>query len=208
MSSRSLLLVALVLLAAAPAASAQASQTLTIQIQDLPATATANDTVLAVPFKVHATVSGASPCLGAATSGSSYTIDLAAAVTNSTGGNITRAQVNPKQITIAGPVLLPAAGGNAERTEGVTLLVYPAPYSGAGLNGTIKVTASFAGGSGGCTGATTPAAQDTKDVKVAFLPPQGYGSSTAPGNNAPAPGALLLLAALAAAVLVMRRRSA
>lgn len=208
MSSRSLLLVSLALLAAAPIASAQASQTLAIQIQDLPAMAKSNDTALAVPFTIHATVSGASPCLGAATSGSSYTIDLAAAVTNTTGGNITRAQVNPKQITIAGPVLVPAAGGNAERTEGVTLIVYPAPYSGAGLNGTIKVTASFAGGSGGCTGSTTAAAQDSKDIKVAFLPPQGFGSSTAAGNNAPAPGALLLLAALAATVLVMRRRAA
>src|ERR1051326_763976 len=123
MSSRSLLLVAAAAaLLAVPAATAQAAQTMAIQIQDLPASAMSNDTVLAVPFKVHATISGASPCLST-TSGTQYTIDLSATVTNSTGGNITRAIVNPKQVTIAGPVLLPAAGGSAERTEGATLLV-------------------------------------------------------------------------------------
>lgn len=210
MSSRSLLLVAVALLSAAavPAATAQApGATLTVQIQDLPAMAMSNDTVLAVPFKVHATVNGASPCLGAASSGSQYTIDLSAAVVNATGGNISRAIVNPKQVTIAGPVLLPAAGGSAERTEGATLLVYPSPYSGAGLNATIKVTASFAGSNGGCTGqAASPAAQDSKELKASFAPPQGFGTTTG-SANAPFPGAGVLLMALGLVAVALRRKA-
>jgi hypothetical protein len=207
MSRRTLLLLAAALLAVAPAAHAQATQTLTIQIQDLPASVQGNGSTLAVPFSIHASVSGASPCLASPTSGSTYTIDLAASVVNTTGGNISRAQVNPKQVTIAGPVMLPAAGGNAERTEGATLIVYPAPYADR-LNSTIKVTASFAGGSGGCTGSTTAASTATQDVKVGFAPASGYGATTAASTEAPAPGALLLMGALAAAVVVLRRRSA
>jgi len=210
MSSRTVPFLAAALLAAAvlvPAASAQApGAALAIQIQDLPASAKSNDTVLAIPFKVHATVTGASPCLGAATSGSQYTIDLSATVTNSTGGNISRAIVNPKQVTIAGPVLLPAAGGNAERTEGATLLVYPAPYSGMGLNATIKVTASFSGSNGGCTGqAASAASQDSKEVKTSFTPPHGFGTSTG-SANAPFPGAGVLLVALGLVAVALRQK--
>jgi hypothetical protein len=206
MSSRSiLLLAALAAVALAPAALAQApGSTLTVQIQSLPATAMSNGTLLAIPFEVHATVSGASPCLGAA-QGTQYTIALEAKVTNSTG-NSTRAQVNPKQITIAGPVLLPAAGGSAERTETVTLLINPGPYPGAGLNTTVHVTASFAGGNPGCTGqAAAPAAQDSKDVRASFVPPSGFGVP-ADSQTMPFPGAGLLLVALAAAAIVLRRK--
>jgi hypothetical protein len=208
MLPRSPLLAALAALAvalAAPAATAQASQSLTIEIRDLPATAQSNGTLVALPFTVHATVSGAAPCLSQSGQ-TAYTIALDAKVTNTTG-NATRAQVNPKQVTIAGPVLLPAGGGSAERTEGATLLVYPGPYAGAGLNASVTVTASFSGGNGGCTGSTTAPAQDTADVRATFDPvPALYGNDGSGGNAMPAPGAVLLMAALGAAVLVLRRK--
>jgi hypothetical protein len=202
---RSLLLAALLAALALPAASAQAQQTLTIEIRDLPATAQSNGTLLAIPFTVHATVSGAAPCLSQGGQ-TSYTIDLAAAA-NSTG-NATRAQVNPRQVTIAGPVLLPAGGGSAERTEGATLLVYPGPYAGSGLNASVTVTASFSGGNGGCVGSTTAPAQDTADVDAVFLPvPAGFGDSAEGGQVMPGPGAILVMAAVAAVALALRRKA-
>jgi hypothetical protein len=209
MPSRPLLLAAaLAAVLALPAASAQASQSLAIEIRDLPATATSNGTALAVPFTVHATVSGAAPCLSQAGE-TSYTITLDAKVTNSTG-NATRAQVNPKQVTIAGPVLVPAAGGSAERTEGATLLVYPGPYAGDGLNASVTVTASFAGGNAGCTGTSTAAAQDTADLKAGFepVPASVFGDDSGGGPAMPAPGAVVLMVALGAVVLVLRRKQA
>jgi hypothetical protein len=210
MPSRPLLLataLAAVVAALALPASAQApQQSLTIEIRDLPAAASSNGTLLAVPFTVHATVAGAAPCLSQGGQ-TAYTINLDAKVTNTTG-NATRAQVNPKQVTIAGPVLLPAGGGNAERTEGATLLVYPGPYAGAGLNASVTVTASFSGGNGGCTGTTTAPAQDTADLRATFDPvPALYGSDGRGGTAMPAPGAVAVLAVLGLAVVALRRKA-
>lgn len=206
MSSRSVLfLAALILLAIAPLASAQMTHTVTIEIQDLPATAESNGTALVVPFTVRATIAGAGPCLSS--SGTSYTISLAAEVLNSTG-NSTSANVNPKQYTMAGPVILPTGGGNAERTQEAQLTIYPGPYAADGLNTTVKITASFAGGNPGCTGGqATAAAEDTADIKAGFEPvPALYGRPAAGGNAMPGPGAVLVMAALAAVALISRRK--
>ena len=210
MSRRSVLFLAasaaLLALAVAPNAVAQApSHTLTIEIEDLPESVESNGTQVAVPFTVRATVGGASPCL-TGTSGTQYTIDLDAEVVNSTG-NATRAQVNPKQITIAGPVLLSQAG-QAERTEEAVLLVSPGPYSGDRLNTTVKVTASFAGGNSGCTGTgSTAATSAEKSLDAGFTPvPSLYGDGEAAGPEMPAPGAVLLMVALGAVVVALRRR--
>lgn len=208
MSSRSILLLAAVAaLVAVPAATAQAAHTLTIEIQDLPEKAESNGTALVVPFQVHATVAGAGPCLGS--SGTQYTITLSAEVTNSTG-NSTTAIVNPKQYTIAGPVLLPAAGGSAERTQEAQLTVYPGPYSGDMLNATVTVTASFAGGNPGCTGGqATAAAEDEATMDAGFepVPTAVYGDGNGGGQAMPAPGAVLLMVALGAVVVILRRRT-
>lgn len=203
---RSLLLAAFLAALALPAASAQAQQSLTVEIRDLPSSARSNGTLLAVPFTVHATVSGAAPCLSQSGQ-TSYTINLDATVTNSTG-NATRANVNPRQVTMAGPVLLPAAGGSAERTEEATLLVSPGPYAGEGLNATITVTATFAGGNGGCTGTTTAAAEDSADLRAQFDPvPAVFGDDGSGGQAMPGPGALLAVAAIGAVVVALRRKS-
>lgn len=207
MSPRSLLfLAAVAALVAAPAASAQAAPTLTIEIQDLPATAESNGTALVVPFTVQANVAGATPCLSAA--GSSYTITLDAEVLNSTG-NRTTAHVSPKQYTIAGPVLLPAGGGNAEKTTEAQLTIYPGPYADAGLNATVKVTASFAGGNPGCAGGQpSPATEDTAETKAGFTPvPALYGTTPGSGQAMPGPGAVLVMAALGAVVIALRRKA-
>lgn len=207
MSSRSLLfLAALAALALLPSATAQApTHSLTIEIQDLPASVESNGTQVAVPFTVHATIGGAAPCL-VATGGTQYTIDLEAEVLNSTG-NSTRAQVNPRQITIAGPVLL-SQSGQAERTEEAVLLISPGPYSGDGLNATVKVTASFAGGNSGCTGTgATAATSDEAEIDAGFEPvPSLYGGEGS-GQEMPAPGAALLMAALGAVVVALRRKA-
>lgn len=207
MSSRSILfLAAVAALVAAPAASAQGAPTLTIEIQDLPATAESNGTALVVPFTVHATVNSAGPCFSQA--GASYTITLDATVLNSTG-NHTTAHVSPKQYTIAGPAMLPAGGGSAEKTTEAQLTIYPGPYADAGLNATVQVTASFAGGNPGCTGGQpTAASEDTAETKAAFTPvPALYG--TTPGGQAmPGPSAVLLMAALGAVVVALRRKAA
>jgi hypothetical protein len=205
MSSRSILLLAAVAaIVAFPSASAQ-GYTVSVEIQDLPATAESNGTALVVPFTVHATVAGATPCLSAG--GSSYTILLDATVTNSTG-NSTSAHVSPKQFTIAGPVLLPAAGGSAERTEEAQLTIYPGPYAADGLNTTIRVTATFEGGNPGCTGGMqTAAAEDTADIAAGFEPvPALYGNSPNNGQAMPGPGAVLVMAALAVVALIARRK--
>ncbi|MHB1261863.1 MAG: hypothetical protein ACYC2H_09135 [Thermoplasmatota archaeon] len=207
MSSRSILfLAAVAALVAAPAASAQAAPTLTIEIQDLPATAESNGTALVVPFTVHATVNSAGPCFSQA--GSSYTITLDAEVLNSTG-NSTSAHVSPKQYTIAGPVLLPVGGGNAEKTTEAQLTIYPGPYADAGLNATVKVTASFAGGNADCTGGQpAPASEDTAETKAGFTPvPALYGTSPGSGQAMPGSGAVLVMAALGAVVIAMRRKA-
>ena len=205
MSPRSILfLAAVAALVAAPAATAQAAHTLTIEIQDLPARAESNGTALIVDFTVHATVAGAGPCLS--NSGTSYTITLDAEVTNSTG-NRTTAIVNPKQYTIAGPVLLPAAGGSAEKTQEAQLTVFPGPYADDGLNATVVVTASFAGGNPGCTGGqATAASEDSAEIQAGFTPvPALYGSGPGNGQAMPGPGAVLVMAALGAVVVAMRR---
>lgn len=206
MSSRSILfLAALAALSFVPAASAQAAHTLTIEIEDLPASVESNGTQVAVPFTVHATVGGASPCL-TTTSGTQYTIELDAEVLDSTG-NSTRAQVNPKQVTIAGPVLLSPAG-SAERTEEAVLLISPGPYSGDFLNSTVKVTASFAGGNSGCAGTgATAASSDEATIAAQFTPVPSVFGADEPGQEMPAPGAVFLMVALGAVVLALRRRS-
>ena len=206
MSRRSLLfLAAVAALAFAPAASAQAAHTLTIEIQDLPAAAESNGTALIVPFSVHATVSGATPCLSAA--GSSYTISLAAEVVDSTG-NHTTAIVNPKQYTIDGPVLLPAPGGAAEKTQEAQLTIYPGPYADDGLNTTVRVIATFAGGNPGCTGGqATPAAEAMGQVEAGFVPVPALYGTTQGGQAMPGPGDVLVMAALGAVVIAMRRKA-
>ncbi|MEA3137493.1 MAG: hypothetical protein QOC71_1774 [Thermoplasmata archaeon] len=207
MSSRSiLLLAALAAVLALPAASAQTAHTVTIEIQDLPASAESNGTALVVPFSVHATVAGAGPCL--ANGGTTYTIALSAEVTNSTG-NHTTAIVNPKQYTMAGPTLLPTAGGSAERTQEAQLTVFPGPYADSGLNATIKVTASFTGGNPDCTGAqATTGSEDTAELKAGFTPvPALYGTTPGNGQAMPGPGAVLVMAALAAVVIALRRKA-
>lgn len=211
MSDRSVLLRVLLLAAAAslvvvPGATAQVpGHTVAIEIQDLPDMAESNGTQVAVPFSIHATVSGASPCL--ATSGSSYTITLDAEVVSSTG-NSTTAYVNPKQVTIAGPVLVPAAGGNAERTEEALLVISPGPYAGDGLNATVKVTATFSGGNGGCPGGSTAASSAEAEVEAGFVPVPSslFGGGRPPSQEMPGPGTVLLLAVLGAVVLVLRRK--
>ena len=206
MSSRSiLLLAALAALAAVPAATAQAAHTLTIEIQDLPEKAESNGTALVVPFSVHATVTGAGPCLSS--TGTQYTITLSAEVANSTG-NRTTAIVNPRQYTIAGPVLLPAAGGSAEKTQEAQLTVFPGPYADDGLNATVVVTATFEGGNPGCTGGqATAASEDSAEVQAGFTPvPALYGTGSGNGQAMPGPGAALLAVALAAVALVARRK--
>ena len=207
MSSRSILfLAALAAIALSPAALAQApAHTLSVTIEELPESVESNGTQVAVPFQVHATVGGAAPCL-TTTSGTQYTISLDAEVINSTG-NSTSAHVNPKQITIAGPVLLPA-GGSAERTEEAVLLISPGPYSGDMLNATVKVTASFSGGNPGCTGTgATAASSDEATLSAGFTPvPSIFGAEDA-GQEMPAPGAVLLMVALGAVVIALRRRA-
>lgn len=210
MSSRSVLFLAaaaaLLAMSFAPTLPAQApSHTLTIEIEDLPESVESNGTQVAVPFTVHATVGGAAPCL-TTTGGTQYTISLEAEVLNSTG-NSTRAQVNPKQVTIAGPVLLSQAG-QAERTEEAVLILSPGPYAGDKLNATVKVTASFAGGNPGCTGAgSTGATSDEATLSAGFTPvPSVFGGGEVSGPEMPGPGAVLLLAVLGAVVLVLRAR--
>lgn len=206
MSSRSLLfLAALAALSLLPAAQGQAAHTLTVEIEDLPESVESNGTQVAIPFQVRATVGGAAPCI-TTTAGSEYTITLDAEVVDSTG-NHTTANVNPRQVTIAGPVLLSAAG-QAERTEEAVLIVSSGPYSGDALNATVRVTATFEGGNSGCAGTSaTAAASDEADVATNFEPvPTGFGGSE-PGQEMPAPGAALLLAALGAVVLALRRKS-
>jgi hypothetical protein len=207
MSPRSILfLAAITAIVALPAASAQApAPTLTIAIEDMPASATSNGTALIVNFTVHATVSSAAPCFSQA--GSSYTITLDAEVLNSSG-NSTSAIVNPKQYTIAGPVLLPAGAGSADKVTDGQLTVFPGPYADAGLNATVKVTASFAGGSSGCTGTSqTAATEDTSELRAHFEPvPALYGTTPGSGQAMPGPGAVLLMVALAAVAVIARRK--
>ena len=208
MSSRSLLVLAVfAALLAVPATTAQLpSHSLTIEIEDLPASVESNGTQVSVPFTVRATVGGASPCL-TTTSGTEYTIDLAAEIVNSTGNN-TFATVNPKQVTIAGPVLLSAAG-QAERTEGAVLTISPGPYSGDSLGALIKVTATFSGGNSGCSGTGSTAASEAEaNVAASFEPvPSSVYGGTGTGQEMPAPGAVLLMVALGAVVVALRRKA-
>jgi hypothetical protein len=190
----------------APSAVAQA-QTVTVEIQDLPASGMSNGTSIVVPFKVHATISDAPACISQS-QGSTYTFDLTAVVVDSTG-NSTTANVNPRQITIAGPVLLPPIpGASAERTEDATLVVNSGPYSGDALNATVRVTAEFASSNGGCTGATAAAAtSDEADFQANFEPVRGFGDADKSGNEMPGPAFTVLLLALVAIAMVARRFS-
>lgn len=183
----------------------QAAYTVDVEITDLPASATTNGTVLTIPFNVTANVSGAAPCLGAASSGTTFTITLSAELVNSTGSS-TFVNVNPKQHTIAGPVLLPASASSGARKSPATLLVDAGPYSGDSLNATVKVTASFAGSNGGCTG--VPSASPDSDEATFqgnFEPTVGYGAPADTGQKMPGVGLGLTLVALAALALVARR---
>lgn len=199
------LLAALTLLLSASAALAQTpAYTVTVEIEDLPARGTSNGTELIVPFQVRASVAGASPCLSQQ---SSYTVTLDATVVNSTG-NHTTAQVHPRQVTIAGPVLLPAVpGASAERTVPATLVVNAGPYASDALNATVLVTATFEGGSGGCPGASAAASSDEATLRADFEPVRGFGNALAPGNEMPGPGLLALLVALVVVGIVLRRRA-
>lgn len=203
---KSLLVALLALLVLSPAGQAQApAHAVTVEIQDMPANVTSNGTQVTIPFAVVASVSGASPCLATGSSGATYTIELEAEVVNSTG-NSTSAHVNPRQVTVAGPVLLSPGGGSAERREEAVLIVNPGPYAGNGLDATVRVTASFAGSNGGCPG--TDAADPSSDeatVEAAFVPVQGFGEPS-PETEMPGPAAPLLLLALVAAVVLARRR--
>lgn len=185
----------------------QAAHTVSIDIQGLPASGLSNGTSLVVPFQVHATVGGAPPCFSASGS-SSYTIELAATVTNSTG-NSTTVNVNPRQITIAGPVLLPAVPtSSAERTEDATLVVNAGPYSGDALNATVHITATFSGSSGGCQGVPAAASSsDEADFRANFEPVRGFGSTETSGNEMPGPALAIVLLALVAVAMVARRFS-
>lgn len=195
----------------APTGIAQQNHTIEVEILELPASGMTNGTSLVVPFKVHATVNGAPPCLnqdGEAT----YTIALAAEVTDTTGndGNATTANVNPRQITIAAPILLPSVGGaRAERTEDATLVVNAAPYTGDLLNATVRVTATFVSSNGGCTGLDpAPAASAQEDFRAGFEPvPAGFGDGDERGNELPGPAFALTLLALVALAMVVRRFS-
>lgn len=189
-----------------PNAVAQTTHTVTVEIQDLPASGFSNGTSLVVPFKVHATVGGAPPCFSQS-GASSYTIDLAASITNVTGGNRSSVSVNPRQITIAGPVLLPAVpGASAERTEDATLVVNAGPYDADALNATVQVTATFSGSAGGCQGVSAAAASsDEASFRGNFEPVRGYGATETPGNEMPGPAFTVLLLALVALAMVARR---
>jgi len=192
----------------APASLAQApGYTLDVKIADLPASMVTNNTQMSVPFNVTIAITGASSCLGAASSGASYTVTLSAEVVDSTG-NHTFANVNPRQHTIAGPVLLPAIpGASAERTEDATLVIKAGPYVGDALNTTVHVKASFSASNGGCTGTTTPAASAEKDVHGDFEPVvESYGQVTDSGQKMPGVSMGILLIGLAAFVAILRRK--
>jgi hypothetical protein len=168
-----------------------------------------NGTSLVVPFKVHAEVAGAPPCVtqsGEAT----YTFELTAEVTNTTGNdnNGTTAHVNPRQVTIAAPILLPSvSGARAERTEDATLVVNAAPYTGNLLNATVRIMATFVASNGGCTGLDpAPASSDEADFQASFEPvPQGFGDGEARGNELPGPAFAITMLALVALAMVARR---
>jgi hypothetical protein len=191
----------------------QAAYTVTVEIQDLPATMSSNGTQMTIPFKVKATVSGASPCLAAVNSGSTFTIALSAEITNVTNspggaGDSSTAHVNPVQHTIASPVLIPATGGGAERTADATLVIGSGPYTGEFLNVTVEVTATFAGSNGGCTGVPAAApSSDSASIVGHFEPvPDEYGGVTDNGQKMPGVGLGLTLVALAALAFVARRK--
>ena len=180
--------------------------TLDVQITDLPASGLSNGTQMSVPFNVTVAISGASSCLGAASSGSSYTIDLKAELVNSTGSS-TFVNVNPRSHTIAGPVIVPSTGGSVTRKSPATLTVNAGPYAGDFLNATVKVTAEFSGSNGGCTG-TAPAAPDSDEATFGanFEPvSENYGSVES-GQKMPGLGLGATLVAFAAIALVARRR--
>lgn len=191
-----------------PVAHAQApAHTVAVTIGELPATVLSNGTQAIVPFQVVASVSGASPCLATGASGASYTIKLDAVLENSTGNN-TFVYVNPKQVTIQGPVLLPAPGGNAQRTVEGTLVVNAGPYTGDFLNATVKVLATFEGSNGGCTGVSpAPASSAEATIRADFEPVRGFGDSTASGNEMPGPAFALTLLGLVVLAAVARRQA-
>lgn len=204
------LLLSAILLAAVlvPAVQAQeqAAYTVDVEIEDLPASRVSNTTQIVVPFNVTAAISGAAPCLGALNSDSTFTITLAAAVTNTTGGNSSFAYVNPRQVTVAGPRFVPAAGGDIQREDEATLVVNAGPYSGDALNVTVLVTATFSGSNGGCTGVPN-AAPDSAEAtfRANFQPVRGFGGSASSGAEMPGPAFAFLLLALVGAVAVGRR---
>lgn len=193
---------------ALPLAHAQApGHTVSVAIGDLPASVLSNGTQAIVPFQVTATVSGAAPCLATGAGGASYTIKLDAVLENSTGNN-TFVYVNPKQVTIAGPVLLPAPGGSAQRTIEGTLVVNAGPYTGDFLNATVKILATFEGSNGGCTGVSpAPASSDEASIRTDFEPVRGFGDSARSGNEMPGPGAALTLLGLVALAAFTRRQA-
>ncbi len=200
--SKSLALVGFLFLTAilaAPAALAQAERSITLSFVDLPTTATTNDTVLALPFTVHAVITGpACPSL----MGASYDVTLSATVTNSSQ-NGTTVVVNPASVTFRGSTL-PVSSMPTNRDAAATLLVY-SNFTGMPVNATVHVTASFAGGPAGCAQTDTPAAEANQDVKGTFLVPEGYSSSAPAGTDMPALPLVALLAVLA--VVGASRRS-
>ena len=209
MSKLLLSAIALVVLLAPTGVAQTPTHTVTVEIQDLAASGMTNGTSLVVPFKVHAEVAGAPPCLnqdGEAT----YTIELDAEVTDTTGNdnNATAAHVNPRQVTIAAPVLLPAVGGGAraERTEDATLVINAAPFTGDLLNATVHITATFVSSNGGCTGVgAAPAASDEADFQATFEPVQGFGNTETRGTELPGPAVAVTMLALVALAMIVRR---
>lgn len=191
-----------------PVAQAQApAHTVSVAIGELPASVFSNGTQAVVPFEVVATVSGAAPCLASGAGGASYTIKLDAVLENSTGNN-TFVYVNPKQVTIAGPVLLPAPGGSAQRTIEATLVVNAGPYVGDSLNATVKILATFEGSNGGCSGVSpAPASSDEASIRADFEPVRGFGNSGTGGNEMPGPAFALTLLGLVALAAFVRRQA-
>lgn len=201
--TKSLALLALGALLILPATEAQVlpAHTLSVSIDGLPATASTNGTLLALPFTVQASITGNSPCV--ATSATSYTFNVAAEVLNSTG-NATKVQVAPATFTVSGPNTAP---GSVSRTSAATLLLDPGTYADEWLNATVLVTVSSPGGNPGCTGsAATAAAEAMHQFTASFFPPQGYGSNGPVGQEMPGLPAPMLLLGLAAAVAMLRRK--
>lgn len=197
-----LFLTALAVACAAPASSQVVpAPTVTVTLQGLPANATINGSLLAIPFEVVAQVTSTAPCLSPGAG--EYDFALTAELVNSTG-NRTTVDVSPATVSVSGPGTQP---DSASRTTGATLLIDPGAYDGDSLVAQVRVTATSEPGTGGCTGGDESAsASDSQDVTATFLPPEGYGTPTETGQELPASPLGLLLLGIASAAVVLRRK--